>query len=136
MQHIHAIITGTIIETGNLTFTYINITDRYPLSGMFSSFTQSGQTFNVISNSTIENFQYHEADNTITLQVSTESFGFCRIAIPHTAMNINSISVAINDGQISALNPNYQLYDDGNQRWIYFAYPQHTQEIQITAGSP
>lgn len=115
---------------------YINITDRYPLSGMFSSFTQSGQTFNLISNSTIQNFQYNQADNTITLQVNTEGFGFCRIAIPHTAMDVTSISAVINEGQVSALNPNYQLYDDGNRRWIYFAYPEGTQQIQITAGPP
>jgi len=123
-------------ENGSTIPTSINITDRYPLSGMLSSFTQSGQTFNVISNSTIENFQYHQAENTITLQVNTDSFGFCRITIPHTSMNIGSISVVINEGHTSVLNPNYQLYDDGNQRWIYFAYPEGTQEIQITAGSP
>jgi len=126
----------TSFENGTIVPAYINITDRYPLSGMFSSFTQSGQTFNVISNSTIENFQYNQAENTLTLQVNTEGFGFCRVAIPHTAMNINSISVVINDGQVSVLNPNYQLYDDGNSRWIYFAYPEGTHEIQITAGSP
>jgi len=120
----------------NNSFTFLNITDRYPLSGMFSSFTQSGQTFNVISNSTIENFQYNQAENTITLQVNTEGFGFCRIAIPHTAMNIDSIQVVINEGQVSVLDPNYQLYDDGNKRWIYFAYPEGTQQIQITAESP
>jgi parallel beta-helix repeat protein len=128
-----------ILENGTVTSIppiYINITDRYPLSGMFSSFTQSGQTFNVISNSTIQNFQYNQAENTITLQAKTEGFGFCRIAIPHTALNTNSISVVINNGQASVLDPNCQLYDDGKTGWIYFAYPEGTQQIQITAGLP
>jgi len=129
------VITTLHVSTNN-SFTFLNITDRYPLSGMFASFTQSGQTFNVISNSTIGNFQYNQAENTITLQVNTEGFGFCRIAIPHTAMNIDSIQVVINEGQVSVLDPNYQLYDDGNKRWIYFAYPEGTQQIQITAESP
>jgi parallel beta-helix repeat protein len=132
--------TEYLIETlhiiTNNSFTILNITDRYPLSGMFSSFTQSGQTFNVISNSTIENFQYKQAESTITLQATTEGFGFCRVAITHTAMNKNSISVIINNGQISVLNPNYQLHDDGKTRWIYFAYPEGTQQIQITAETP
>ena len=128
---------GTIThETGPATPALLNITDRYPLSGMFLSFTQSGQTFNVVSNSTIRNFQYHQAECTITLQVDTEGFGFCRIAIPHTAMDVTSISVVINGGQVSALNPNYQLYDDGTRRWIYFAYPEGAQQIQITTEQP
>jgi parallel beta-helix repeat protein len=125
-----------MLENGTFTPIYINITDRYPLSGMFSSFTQSGQTFNLISNSTIQNFQYRQAESTITLQANTEGFGFCRIAIPHTAMNKNSISAVINEGQVSVLDPNYQLYDDGKRRWIYFAYPEGTQQIQITAETP
>jgi len=123
-------------ENGSITTTSTNITDRYPLSGMFSSFTQSGQNFNVISNSTIENFQYFESNNTIKIRVSGEGYGFCRITIPHTSMNVNSITVTINNGLDSVLNPNYLLYDNGAQRWIYFAYPPHTQEIQITAGPP
>ena len=114
-------------------FVIVNVTDRYPLSGMFSSFAQSTQTFNVISNSTIENFQYRQAENTITLQATTEGFGFCRIAIPHTAMDPDSISVVIDEGQVSPLNLNYNLYDDGTSRWIYFAYPEGSHEIQITS---
>lgn len=123
-----------VIKTDS--FVNVNVTDRYPLSGMFSSFTQSTQTFNVISNSSIENFQYNQAESTITLQATTEGFGFCRIAIPHTAMDPDSISVVINEGQTQVLNPDYQLYDDGNSRWIYFAYPEGTQQIQITAEQP
>ena len=64
------------------------------------------------------------------------NFGFCRIAIPHTAMNKDIISVDINGGQVQAVNSDYQLYDDGNCRWIYFAYPEGTQEIQISAQQP
>jgi len=124
---------GVYVDPGSYTI----IRDRYPLIGMFSSFsTPAGHTFNVISNSTIENFQYFESNNTIKIRVSGEGYGFCRITIPHTSMNVNSITVTINNGLDSVLNPNYLLYDNGAQRWIYFAYPPHTQEIQITAGPP
>jgi hypothetical protein len=51
-------------------------------------------------------------------------------------MNLDSISVVIDSGQVQALNTDYQLYDDGNCRWIYFAYPEGTHEIQITAEQP
>jgi parallel beta-helix repeat protein len=129
------VVTTLSIHT-NTPFSLLNVTDRYPLSGMLSSFTQSGQTFNVISNSTIENFQYKQAENTITLQATTEGFGFCRVAIPHTAMDTTSIQIVINTGQVTVLDPNYQLYDDGNSRCIYFAYPEGTQQIQIIAESP
>ncbi|MHC3129289.1 MAG: right-handed parallel beta-helix repeat-containing protein [Candidatus Bathyarchaeota archaeon] len=140
--------TKYLIQTDTTLTTYMNgeyvstnggtvTIDRYPLNGMFSSFsTPAGHTFNVISNSTIENFQYFESNRTIKIRVSGEEHGFCRISIPHTSMNVNNISVAINNGLDSVLNPNYRLYDNGIQRWIYFAYPPHSQEIQITAGPP
>jgi parallel beta-helix repeat protein len=132
---ITTIFTGfTHVENGPSVPVYITIADRYPINGMFVSFTQSEQSFNVVSNSTISSFQYNEAENSITLQAITEGFGFCRIAIPHTAMNVDSISVVIDSGQV--LNPDYHLYDDGSCRWIYFAYPEGTQEIQITAQQP
>jgi len=114
--------------------TEILVIDRHPLIGIFSSFrAPSGHTFSVISNSTIESIQYFEAESTLKIQVSGEHDGFCRISIPHTSMDVNRISVVIDDGLVPVLNPNYLLHDDGTTRQIYFAYAPSPHEIQITA---
>jgi len=107
--------------------------DRYPLMGMFHSFNTSlGKHVNVISNSTIENFEYFESSSMIRMYVSGEpAYGFCRACIPHELMNVTSISVIINDGATTTLHSNYTLYDNGTHRWIYFAYEHSILEIII-----
>jgi len=115
--------------------------DCYPLVGMFSSFNTSlGLYVNVISNSTIEDFEYFESNSTIRMYVSnmtaTQTYGFCRICIPHTLMDVSSISVIIDGGLTPVLYQNYTLYDNGTHRWIYFAYPHSIHEIDITPEFP
>jgi len=107
--------------------------DNHPLMGMFSSFNAIHDFYvNVISNSTIESFHYFEFNNTIRMLVSNmtvnQLFGFVRIRIPHALM-FEPYNVTI-DG----INPsfwNYTLYDDGENRWIYFSYEHSTLEIII-----
>jgi nitrous oxidase accessory protein len=113
-------------------------TDYHPLMGMFHSFNTSlGYRVNVISNSTIENFQYSESNSTIVMHVSNttanQAFGFCRVRIPHTLMN-DTYHVIINGSDPTYWN--YTLYDDGNNRWIYFSYQHSTLEIVITPEFP
>jgi len=112
--------------------------DGYPLMSMFSSFnTTLGKHVNVISNSTIEGFEYLESDSTIKMYVSgQEGFGFCRVSIPHVLMNVSSISVVIDDGLTPVLYPNYTLYDNGTRRWIYFSYEHSVLEIIIIPEFP
>ena len=112
--------------------------DHYPLMGMFNSFnTSMGHRVNVISNSTIESFECFEGDSTIVMHVSNmtanQTVGFCRISIPHAV-----ISPPFNV-TIDGANPtywNYTLYDDGENRWIYFSYQYPTFEIEIIPESP
>ena len=107
--------------------------DNHPLMGKFSTFNAIQDFYvNVISNSTIESFQYFEFNNTIKMLVSNmtvnQLFGFVRIRIPHALM-FEPYNVTI-DG----INPtfwNYTLYDDGENRWIYFSYEHSTLEIII-----
>ena len=115
-----------------------NNTDHYPLIGMFSSFnTFLGHLVNVISNSTIEDFEYLESNSTIRMHVSgEEGIGFCRVSIPHVLMNVSDISVIIDDGSTPVLHPNYTLYDNGTHRWIYFAYEHSIHEIDIIPEFP
>jgi parallel beta-helix repeat protein len=110
-----------------------NNTDRYPLMGMFSS-------FNVISNSTIEDFEYFESNSTIRMYVSNmtanQTFGFCRVCIPHTLMDVSDISVIIDDEAVEVLHFNNTIYDNDTHRWIYFAYQHSTHEIVIVLEFP
>jgi len=115
-----------------------NNIDHYPLMGMFSSFNTSlGYHVNVISNSTIGNFQYFESNSTIRMYASnmtaSQTYGFCRIRIPHALIS-EPYNVTV-DGA----NPtywNYTLYDDGDNRWIYFSYEHTTLEIIIVPEFP
>jgi parallel beta-helix repeat protein len=113
------------IETSNI--------DRYPLMGMFSSFsTPVGCNVNVISNSTIEDFDYFESNGTIRLYVSNatsnQNIGFCRICIPHSLMN-ETYQVTING--MEPLYADYQIRNNETHTWIYFEYEHSTLEIVI-----
>jgi parallel beta-helix repeat protein len=111
-----------------------NNRDRYPLMGIFSSFnTPLGYHVDVVSNSTVEYFEYFESNSTIKMHVSgEEGLGFCRVSIPHVLMNVSSLFVIIDDGLTPVLYPNYTLYDNGTHRWIYFAYQHSMHKIDIT----
>jgi rhodanese-related sulfurtransferase len=114
--------------------------DNHPLMGLFHSYTASlNHTVNVVSNSTMNSFEYIESNRTIVLQVSNatadQTFGFCRISIPHSLIDPynGSISVVIDDGQTRVLFLNDTLYDNGTYRWIYFTYQQSTHSISVIA---
>jgi parallel beta-helix repeat protein len=113
-------------------------TDNYPLMGTFSSFNTSlSYHVDVISNSTTEGFQYFECNRTIRMHVSGEpNYGFCRVCIPHELMNVTGISVVIDDGVTPVLHPNYNVYDNGTHRWIYFSYEHSTHKIDIIQEFP
>ena len=104
--------------------------------GRFSSFTTSlEEKVNVISNSTIEDFECFEPNTTIRMHVSNmtenQTFGFCRVSIPHTLMNASNISVVIDNGSKPVQYHNYSLYDNGTHRWIYFSYAHSALELII-----
>jgi parallel beta-helix repeat protein len=112
--------------------------DHHPLMGMFHSFNTSlGLPVDVISNSTIESFQYFESNSTIIMYVfnmtSNQTFGFIRICIPHALMN-ETYHVTINGTEPYYVN--YILYDNGTHRWIYFSYKHSKLEIIIMPEFP
>jgi parallel beta-helix repeat protein len=111
-------------------------TDHHPLAGMFSDLNTSlGKHVNIISNSTIKEATYYNINNTIRIKVSNmtvgQTFGFCRISIPHQLMDISNISVIIDNGSTDVLHFNEEIYDNGTHKWIYFAYEHSTHEINI-----
>jgi len=112
--------------------------DNYPLMGMFSSFnTSTGKHVNIVSNSTVEDFEYFESNSTITMHVSnmttSQTFGFCQICIPHALMS-DSYNVTIN-GALPYYS-DYNIADNGTHRWIYFNYQHSTLEIVIVPEFP
>jgi len=128
---------------GDTSYTHIlnmDNQDHYPLMGMFHSFNTSlGEYVNVISNSTIEDFEYFVSNSTIRMHVSNttsnQTFGFCRVRIPYAFMNeVISITVLVNGTEPYYWN--YTLYDDGNSRWIYFEYEHSTLEIIVIPEFP
>ncbi len=113
-------------------------TDNYPLMGMFSSFNASlGEYVNVISNSTIMNFEYFDSNKTINLVVSNSSanqtFGFVRVCILHSLMN-ETYHVTVNGTEPYYVN--YNLADNGTHRWLYFEYEHSTLEVVIIPEFP
>lgn len=121
---------------GDTTYTGTYLADRYPLMGPFRSFNTSvGCAVDVVSNSTIEDFQYFESNDTIIMHVSNmtanQTYGFCRLSIPHELLSppynitINNIPV-----QYSTIFENQTL------SIIYFTYEHSTIEIIIIPEFP
>jgi len=109
----------------------INNQDSHPLMGMFHSFNTSlGYHVNVISNSTIDDFQYFESNSTIRMLVSNmtanQTFGFCRLAIPHDVLS-PPYSITINDNLVAYTT----VFENETLSIIYFSYPHSTHEIVI-----
>ena len=112
-------------------------TDYYPLMGMFHSFNTSvGKNVNIISNSTIESFEY-EPSGTIRFYVSNmtsiQTQGFCRVSIPYEVLS-EPFNVTINGADPTYWN--YSVFDNGTYRWIYFEYQHSTKEVMIIPEFP
>jgi parallel beta-helix repeat protein len=113
-----------------------NNRDRYPLLGPFCNFSvyEEGNLYEVtvISNSTILSFIFENSNHTIRLTVNgtDETYGFCRICIPHALIQ-PEISVIIDNGLTELLYSNYTIRDDGSCRWIYFLYQHSLHEVLI-----
>lgn len=123
-----------------------NNRDNYPLLGTSSDFSTSlGFNVNVISNSTIEDFQFFEFNNTIRMSLSNTSsaqlFGFVRMSISKGVISpfplpSASYNVTIDDGTTPILYFNGTIFDTYTNRWIYFAYPSSTHEVVIQGSPP
>lgn len=107
------------------------VQDEHPLMGVFYDFDTSLSCYvNVVSNSTIEDFEYFKSNSTIKMHVSNrtinQTYGFCRVCIPYALMN-ETYHVTIDGAEPYYVN--YTLYDNGTHRWIYFSYKHSTLQI-------
>jgi len=110
-----------------------NNTDRYPLMGPFNSFNTSvGYPVDIISNSTIQNFQYFKSNRTIVMHVSNvtanQTVGFCRLTIPHDVIS-PPYTVKVN-GTTLNFQTIYENYTEGISI-IYFTYEHSNLEITV-----
>ena len=110
-----------------------NNRDNYPLVGIFSVFrTFLGYYVNVISNSTIEGFEYSGSNRTIKIIVSNmtadQNHGFCRLRIPHGLLS-PPYNVTINNNSV----PYITIDENDTLSIIYFSYEHSTLEIVITS---
>ena len=96
------------------------IQDNSPLMGIFHSYNaSSGCNVNVISNSTVNQFQYQ--DRTMEMIVHNMSIdqtcGFCRLSIPHSLLP-PPYTVKINDSPV----PYNTVFENETLTTIYFTY--------------
>lgn len=108
-----------------------NNRDNYPLMGIFFVFrTFLGYYVNVISNSTIEGFEYSGSNRTIKIIVSNmtkdQNHGFCRLRIPHGLLP-PPYNVTINNNSV----PYTTIDENDTLSIIYFSYEHSTLEIVI-----
>ncbi|MDH5483009.1 MAG: right-handed parallel beta-helix repeat-containing protein [Candidatus Bathyarchaeota archaeon] len=127
-----------------------NNTDRFPLMGMFHSFTVEvppylsnvTETVEVITNSTISDLElcawlsspneYFQSGQLFLLfNVTGEdtTFGFCRMMIPNNVLNTSSYVVLIN-GQF--VNSTVLPCSNSSHTYLYFNYTHSTHEVIIT----
>jgi len=110
--------------------------DKYPLMGMFHSFNTSlGYHVNVISNSTIDDFQYFDYNSTIRILASNmtadQTYGFCRLTIPHSLLS-PPYNITINNNPITCAT----VFENETLSIIYFSYQHSTLEIIIISEFP
>jgi parallel beta-helix repeat protein len=123
-----------------------NNTDHYPLMGMFQVFNVTWQEethhVNVISNSTVSNFEFEEVIHLeagkswkeIHFQVTgpDDAIGFCRICIPRALMN-DTYEVFVSGREV----PNTVLpCSNSTHSYLYFTYSHSTLEVIIIPEFP
>ncbi|MGD0158743.1 MAG: NosD domain-containing protein [Candidatus Bathyarchaeia archaeon] len=98
--------------------------DNFPLMGMFSDFNANSQYHvQVISNSTISDFQFNGTAISFNATGENGTTGFCRISLPTAIMN-ETFTIFVNAAEIP-----YTLLQESNstQSYLYFTYHNSTQ---------
>jgi len=113
-----------------------NNADRYPLMGPFNSFNISvGYSVDVISNSTVEDFQYFESNRTIVMHVSNvtadQTVGFCRLTIPHELI-APPYNITVNNTPVEYNT----ILENETLSIVYFSYEHSQIEIIIVPEFP
>jgi parallel beta-helix repeat protein len=114
---------------GDMTHTIdANNTDHYPLMApinFFDAGTWNGTTYyvDIVSNSTLSHFYFNPDEGTfahfwVKGETETETFGFCRVAIPKSLMWVeDGWTVLYGSYPLS-----YKTFSDENYTYLYFTY--------------
>ena len=118
-----------------------NNIDNYPLMAPISTFgagtwNNTSCEVNIISNSTVSNFNLNETDKTIRFEVIGEiGLGFCRATIPNIIVqNLwqNNYTILVDD------QPPLEMrnWTDAENTYLYFTYQHSQHQIAIIPESP
>jgi parallel beta-helix repeat protein len=110
-----------------------NVTDRYPLMGMFSDFNATSQRHvQTVCNSTISDFHFNGTALIFNVSGENGTTGFCRICIPAALIN-GTLRVFVNGTEVP-----YKLLPNSNstQSYLYFTYHHSTQEVVVAPEFP
>ena len=114
----------------------INIIDRFPLAGRFTTFgagtwDEKSYFVDVVSNSTVSGFFFNPHEGPfIRFNVTGENGtrGFCRVTIPEDLLWVEGgWTVYVGDRLIT----DYTKISDENYTYLYFTYNHSTKTVQI-----
>jgi len=110
-----------------------NNTDEYPLMGGFSDFNDVGQGVDVqvVSNSTVSDFQFNWTAILFNVSGVNGTMGFCNLRIATSLLN--PLNVFVNGTQVQ-----YSLLPSPNSSisYIYFTYDHSLEQVIIVPESP
>ncbi|MGD0159929.1 MAG: NosD domain-containing protein [Candidatus Bathyarchaeia archaeon] len=107
--------------------------DHYPLMGAFSDFNVAqGADVQVVSNSTVSDFQFNSTALLFDVTGENGTTGFCRISFPTALINGN-LTVFVNGTEVP-----YNLLPESNstESYLYFTYSHSTKQVTIIPEFP
>jgi parallel beta-helix repeat protein len=114
--------------------------DNHPLMGSFYTLPLQKHSINIISNSTIEAFQYSTFNKILQIYTSkknpTQNYGFTRICIPRQ-LNVTSLKIIVNETQTLLAYrfsiSHFIIKDNSTHKWLYIVYSTNFPgEINVT----
>jgi parallel beta-helix repeat protein len=110
-----------------------NNTDHYPLMGPFSDFSVgAGVDVQVVSNSTVSDFQFNGTAILFNVSGANGTTGFCNVRVPTSLLN-GTLTVFVNGTQVQ-----YSLLPsaNGSVSYLYFIYGHSTEQVTILPEFP
>jgi parallel beta-helix repeat protein len=110
--------------------------DQRPLLGLYNSyeinFEAGPNEVTVVSNSTVHDLVFESNNHALILTVEgpNGTTGFCRVCVPHTLIE-PELRVIVDNDLAKVTYANYNLFDNGIRRWVYFEYEHSLHEIVI-----
>jgi parallel beta-helix repeat protein len=124
-----------IVSLDTTTYLTSNTTDidHFPLMGSFSDFSvAAGVDVQVVSNSTVSDFQFNGTAILFNVSGASGTTGFCNVRVPTALLN-GTLSVFVNGTQVK-----YSLLPVSNSSisYLYFTYGQSTEQVIIMPEFP